>query len=44
MGDVPLLGERVVAEELSEMSEGAPSADICENAEGDGSGVSTNRC
>ena len=44
MGEVPLLGERVDAEELSETREGAPSADICEKAEGDGRGVSINRC
>ena len=44
MGEVPLLGERVDAEELSETREGAPSADICEKAEGDGRGVSTRRC
>lgn len=43
MGDVPLLGERVEPE-LSETNDGAPSADIWEKAEGEGSGVSISRC
>lgn len=40
MGDGPLCGERPETDEQSETSDGAPSADICEKADGDGSGVS----
>lgn len=41
MGDVPSWGDRVEMDEQSEMSEGAPSADIWEKADGEGRGVST---
>ena len=40
MGEVPLCGERVEFDDVSEMSDGAPSAESWENADGDGSGVS----
>lgn len=43
MGDVPWFGDRVDPE-LSDTKEGAPSPDIWEKAEGDGRGVSINRC
>ena len=41
MGDGPGMGERAEIEEQSDINEGAPSADICEYADGEGRGVST---
>lgn len=42
MGEVPLLGERVEMDEVSDINDGgAPSADSWEYADGDGRGVST---
>lgn len=41
IGEVPLCGDRVEIEEVSETNDGgAPSADIWEKADGEGNGVS----
>lgn len=40
IGEGPWWGDRAETEEQSDTSEGAPSAEIWENAEGDGRGVS----
>ena len=44
IGDVPLCGDRVEFDDVSEINDGAPSADICEKADGEGSGVSIIIC
>lgn len=42
IGEGPVWGERPDTEEVSEIKEGAPSAENCEKADGEGNGVSNN--